>query len=455
MSFAHPESLWLLAVFGPLVLWTVWGRWRRLKRWQSLAQRGRPARDGTRAIFGAITCLIIALAQPRWGNLPSPALPPGHDLVLAIDVSRSMAAEDAVPNRLAVAKEVAQSLVKPLGQDAANRAAVVAFAGRAVVRCPLTENLGAALDALDHLQPGSVQPGGTDLGAALDAAMDAVAVDPEEHAQGRAIVIFSDGEDHAGRWKSRLDRLRQQDIVVHAVAIGDDREGHPVPSGKAAEPLKYRGETVLSKRSDASLDAIARGTGGIIVKLGLATGDLGTLYESKIEPLARRQHDAARLAGKAERFPLFLLSALVLLVAACLPENRSWHWGFSWRPSSSCRRSVRGIGPSSALFMAALALGADKEPEQKRAAATIAESAVTEGKLHYNEERYEEALRSFEIAVERAWFGNRALQHRCHALPAQAVHPGPGTIPGSSPASGFDPAGEDRLRSRQHLARPG
>ena len=131
-----------------------------------------------------------------------------------IDVSRSMGAEDAVPNRLAVAIELAESLVKALGRDPSNRAAVVAFAGRGVLRCPLTENLGAVLDALHRLQPGSVQPGGTNLGAALDAAIDAVAVDPQEHAQGRAVIVFSDGEDHAKRWSSRLERLRQKDIIV-------------------------------------------------------------------------------------------------------------------------------------------------------------------------------------------------------------------------------------------------
>ena len=330
MSFAHPELLWLLALLVPLFLWTVRGRWRRRKRWQSLAQRGRPSRDGTPAIVLSIACLIIAITQPRWGNLPSPNLPPGHDLVIVIDTSRSMAAEDAVPNRMAVAIEVAGSLVKTLGQDSANRAAVVAFAGRGVLRCPLTENLGAVLDALDRLRPGSVTPGGTDLGAALDAAIEAVAVDPQEHAQGRAVVIFSDGEDHADRWRSRLERLRDQDIVVHAVSIGDVKEGHPVPSGKTAEPLIFEGKEVLSMRSDAALEAIAQATAGTIVKLGLSSADLGTLYESKIEPLARRQHQATRLAGKAERFPLFLLTAFAFLIIGCLPANRSWHWRMSW-----------------------------------------------------------------------------------------------------------------------------
>jgi Ca-activated chloride channel homolog len=400
MSFANRESLWLLTLLVPLLIWTIRGRWRRRKRWQSLAQRSRPSRDGTPAILASIACLIIALARPQWGSLPTPALPPGHDLVLVIDVSRSMAAEDAVPNRLAVAIGVAESLVRPLGRDDSNRAAVVAFAGRGVLRCPLTENLGAVIDALHRLRPGSVQPGGTDLGAALDAAIEVVAVDPQEHAQGRAVVIFSDGEDHPDRWRPRLERLRHQDIVVHAVSIGDVQEGHPVPTGKPDQPLTFQGKTVLSKRSDTALEAIARSTGGTSVKLGLATGDLGTLYESKIEPLARRQHEAARLAGKAERFPLFLLTAFALLVVGCLPANRSWYWTWRWRDSSSWPRRFRSLGPASLLVTAVFAAGAVDHPPQ--APPGSAESAVAEGTALYNKRRFDEALKSFETAIERA-----------------------------------------------------
>ncbi len=139
------------------------------------------------AWLASLVCLIVALAQPRWGRSTSPPSPPGHDVVLLIDVSRSMAAEDAVPNRLAVAIESAESLVNALFEEPANRAAVVAFAGRGVLCYPLTENLGAVLDALHRLRPGLVRPGGTDLGAALDVALEAV--DPQEHAQGRAIVV--------------------------------------------------------------------------------------------------------------------------------------------------------------------------------------------------------------------------------------------------------------------------
>ena len=194
MSFVHPERLWLLTVVPALILWAIRARVRRRRAWEALAQRGRAARDGTLWYVISAALLILAIAQPRWGRLGSPH-PPGHDAILLIDVSRSMGTEDAVPNRLAVAVEAAEKLVDALAREPANRAAVVAFAGRGVLRCPLTENLGAVIDSLKRLKPGAVRPGGTDLGAGLDAAIEAIG--QQEHAQGEAIVIFSDGEDLA------------------------------------------------------------------------------------------------------------------------------------------------------------------------------------------------------------------------------------------------------------------
>ena len=119
------------------------------------------------------------------------------------------------------------------------------------------------------------------------------------------------------------------------------KEGHPVPIGKTAEPLDVRGK-------EGALDTVryrvggdrSQATGGTIVKLGLSSADLGTLYESKIEPLARRQHQASRLAGKAERFRLFLLTAFALLIIGCLPANRSWHWRMSWLGSARLASSI-------------------------------------------------------------------------------------------------------------------
>ncbi len=273
-----------------LVLWAIRARLRRRRAWEALAQRGRAPREGALWWLSAFAFLILAIAQPKWGRLGS-TRPPGHDAILVVDVSRSMGAEDAVPNRLAVAVEAAEGLVNALAWKQANRAAVVAFAGRGVLLCPLTENLGAVIDTLHRLRPGAVRPGGTDLGAGLDAALEAIG--PEEHAQGQAIVVFSDGEDLADRWRSRLDRLRQYEVVVHAVTIGDPDQGHPVPSGAVDKPLLYRGEPVLSKRLDGALEAIAHETGGAMIRLGLTAGDLGVLYRTRIEPVVRRRGDPA------------------------------------------------------------------------------------------------------------------------------------------------------------------
>ena len=118
VTFAHPELLWALMILPGLVLWAISGRSRRARDWRALlAQRGRVPRDGTVLLIGCAACLIVAMAQPRWGRLAAPPVPPGHDVVLMVDVSRSMGVEDAVPNRLAAAIEAAESLVNALASE--------------------------------------------------------------------------------------------------------------------------------------------------------------------------------------------------------------------------------------------------------------------------------------------------------------------------------------------------
>jgi Ca-activated chloride channel family protein len=428
VSFVHPERLWLLTVLPILVLWAIRARLKRRRAWEALAQRGRAPRDGTLWWLSAVALLMVAIAQPRWGRLGSPR-PPGHDAILVVDISRSMGAEDAVPNRLAVAVEAAEGLVNALAWKPDDRAAVVAFSGRGLLLCPLTENLRAVIDTLHRLRPGGLRPGGTDLGAGLDAALDALGTD--EHAQGQAIVVFSDGEDLADRWRSRLDRLRQRDVVVHAVTIGDPDQGHPVPSGAGDKPLVYRGEPVLSKRFDATLDAIARETGGAIVRMGLTSADLGMLYRTRIEPTVRRRAEIPRIADLVEQFPLFLIAALTCLLAACWPPGRGWSWhgGWLWRGSWFWRKPAKALGRVAlAIALAAAVTGADPSPQDQPRPGTSrdgeppdkrvpgsdgaspsgsprSESAaelVARGRVAYEAERFDEALAHFEAAARLA-----------------------------------------------------
>ena len=367
--FAHPDRLWLLAALLPMAAWVARGSRLRLRDWKALGQSGRPSGDGSWAWLVAMGLIVVALAQPRWGRMLGPDSPAGHDVVLLVDVSRSMAAEDAVPDRLGVAVDAASSLLRALDNGEGNRSAVVVFAGRGVVRCPLTSNLDAALDILRSLRPGEVQPGGTDLGAALDSAIGAF--DEEEHAEGRTIVVFSDGEDHAGSWPSAIDRLRGAGIIVHSVAIGDPDRGHPVP------PKSNRDRAAETRRSDVAFEAISKATGGAVVPIGLASVDLGALFRDRIEPTARQRRDDFRLPERVERFPAFLLAALGFGLAG------------SW-PGQARRRGGRLA--FSAVLVASISLGAGPS-------ASTPAGLVTLGRSAYDSGRFAEALDAFERAI--------------------------------------------------------
>ncbi len=362
----------------------------------------------------AAILLIMALARPRFGSILGSTLPPGHDVALLIDVSRSMGAEDAVPNRLAVAVGAAESLVAALNPDPSNRAAIVIFAGRGVVRYPLTENLGAVVDVLHQLQPGSVRPGGTDLGAGLDAAIDSLG--KEEHAAGRSIVIFSDGEDLANRWQSRLEALATAGVIVHVVAIGDAEQGHPVPSGTGDQPLRYEGKEVLSRRNDQPLEEIAQETDGAVLKLGLSTTDLKTLYQTRIAPVARRKREAGRLAERPERFPLFLAAALGLALSGCWPSGRIGPLRWAWSRVAGAvllgTFAAGGIGAGQGQPRGTASQPTSPAPAGTSTISTGARAGdppaspaavlVARGEAAYRDRQFAPALGLFEEAIERA-----------------------------------------------------
>jgi Ca-activated chloride channel homolog len=378
MDFAHPERLWLLLALPILFAWVVHGRRCRARGWDVLGQRAQPFGDGAWTWLCAIALLIVALAQPRWGRAPAAPLPPGQDVILLVDTSRSMAAEDAIPNRLRSAVEAAETLVGALGRSPGNRAAVVAFAGRGVVRCPLTENLGAVADKLHELRPGDVQPGGSNLGAALNTALDAF--DSEDRVEARTIVLLSDGEDHADTWRSLVEKLRAAGVVVHAVAIGDPEAGHPVPTGPNDEPMTYHGDLVLSRRHDEAFEALARETGGAMVRLGLKTIDLGSLYVNRIAPVARQRHNLLRAPERLEQFTAFVVAAIVVGLAGSWPSR---HWA---------RRSRR---PALAA-LAALTLVAASGP---KGVTETAADAVATGQRAYASGDIASALAAYERAI--------------------------------------------------------
>jgi Ca-activated chloride channel family protein len=316
-QFADPRAFWLLPAL--LVVYLVWSGRRPVldAERRRLGLRPEAVPGALRFGMAALLLLIVALARPRWGWVPASSTHRGQDLLLVVDVSRSMAAEDAVPNRLGVAVEAARQVLRSLKHQPGNRAGLVVFSGRAVLRCPLTEYLDAVDDALRSLRPGEVRPGGTDLASALDRAVDAW--DDQVPDDGQAVMVFSDGEDHVGAWRVVLPRLKEARTVAHTVAIGDDRAGAPLPSG-SGDFLRYQGEIVRSRRSDAPLKAIAQETGGAFLPLGLSEPvNLDAIYRERVVPASRARRTSLHPPEREERFRLFVLAALILLVAVNVP----------------------------------------------------------------------------------------------------------------------------------------
>src|SRR2546422_10447626 len=201
MRFAHPQMLWLLAVTVLLLAWFLWWAWRKKQSLIAQFVQSRllaqltigvsPARQKFRLalIVFAVACAMLALARPQWGFDWEEAKQRGLDIVVAIDTSRSMLAEDVRPNRLARAKLAALDLMKLAKSD---RLARGSFAGAAVFQCPLTLDDDAFRQSVDALVVGIIPVGGTALTEAIETAQTAF----KEGENYKTLVLFTDGEDH-------------------------------------------------------------------------------------------------------------------------------------------------------------------------------------------------------------------------------------------------------------------
>src|SRR5438132_298769 len=201
MTFAHPNLLWFLLVFPPALVFFFWWSWR--KRQQLMAQfiQARllpsltvgisPLRQKIRmaSIIGAVIFLIVALARPQFGFDWEEVKRKGLDIVVAIDTSKSMLAEDIAPNRLARAKLAALELMQQARSD---RLGLIAFAGTAFLQCPLTVDDAAFRQSVEALDVNTIPQGGTAIAEAINTARKAF----KEGDNYKVLVLFTDGEDN-------------------------------------------------------------------------------------------------------------------------------------------------------------------------------------------------------------------------------------------------------------------
>lgn len=327
-----PDALRLLAAVGLLAALGAFALARRRKALAlaagALAPRLAPtaglARPGARLGLSvlALALLVLALARPQCGARREVTRRLGVDLVVALDVSRSMRARDVGPDRLARARLELEELLARSGGD---RVGLVLFGGTAEVACPLTTDLEALRMFLRGAGPDSIPDPGTDLAGALGRAR-AVLESAERGARSRVVLLVTDGESHVPGAPRAAAELAEAGIRVFVLGVGA-RQGAPIPetdaSGRVTGYKKDgRGETVMTRLEEATLAAVAsRGNGEVFE---VARPDRGIeALRAALDALARGEVSGPAAVAWEDRYALFAYPALLLLLGALLlPEAR-------------------------------------------------------------------------------------------------------------------------------------
>ena len=334
MSWLHPSYTWaLLAV--PLAAWLFWHAMQRRQRAQdalghgALIDRLTPAVSPRRRRYkslltlGAVLLLAAALIGPRYGTKLRRVERQGVDLLIALDVSRSMQAEDVAPNRLRRAKREIKQLLSTLDGD---RVGLIIFAGDAFLQAPLTTDYAAVRLFLDVAGPDLIGTPGTEFrGAwrAAEAAFEANARGTEELGpRAQALLFVSDGEDHAGGVEAITRRARESGVALFAAGVGTPGGGTIPLYNDEGRQTGYkrdrRGEIVNTRLEEDALQNLA--TDGYF-RIGRTESTLGNL------PSALRQMEQASFGGEEfeeynEQFQWPLALALLLLLVESLIRSR-------------------------------------------------------------------------------------------------------------------------------------
>ncbi|MBU3664821.1 MAG: VWA domain-containing protein [Chthoniobacterales bacterium] len=324
LTFARPallHFLWLLPLVVALYWWAerrrqaMIGRIVAPKLRSQLAGSSSPARRWFRSacILGALGLLVVTMAGPQLGYDTLEVPHRGRDVIIAMDVSRSMLAPDVAPSRLDRAKLLAEDLISELGAD---RVGLVAFAGSGFLQAPLTLDHGAVLAALDELDTTVIPKGGTNIAAAIATAEEAFG---KAEGFSRALIIISDGEELDADGLVAAKQAGADGVRIFTVGVGSS-EGSEIPLGPGEFVRDPSGKVVQSRLDEARMKEIAEAAGGFYTPLDdgaaqrLAVDGIGKLAEADITMNSSRR--------PIERYQWPLGAAIALLVLQALVGER-------------------------------------------------------------------------------------------------------------------------------------
>jgi len=275
----------------------------------------------TLAILAAMAMMVIALSRPGWNPKPKEIRRRGRDVVFALDVSRSMLAEDLAPNRLERAKIAVLDCIERLRGD---RVALVAFAGTAAVKCPLTLDYGFFRMMLEDLSTDSITRGGTMIGDAIRKVTDEVFDDQQK--RYKDIILITDGEDHDSFPVEAAKEAGRRGVRIIAVGLGDEEQGKRIPITDEAGNktfLKYQGREIWSKLDADTLRKMVNATpGGKYLNVATGTIDLGDVYEKLVATAEKKELEAKTVKRYEEKFQIFLALAFILLSVETIVGER-------------------------------------------------------------------------------------------------------------------------------------
>ncbi len=326
---AHPEWRWALLIGPVLTFFFILGlvlKNRALKRFSSqpLLPWMVPGVSSWRSALKflllrhGLSFALFALTGPQMGTKLEEVKARGVDVMVAIDVSNSMLAEDLRPSRMEVARRALTQLIEKMQGD---RLGIVVFAGTAYTQLPITADRSAAKLFLNNIGPGMVSTQGTAIGAAIDQAKKSF---QQDGPQGRAVIVISDGESFEDDGEAAAQAAAAEGIVVNTIGLGST-DGAPIPERSGNQVLGFKkdkdGQTVMTRLNEDMLRRIATaGKGEYVRATNSGTG---------IEPMLQRlrgmdqaETGTYKFAGHEERFQYFLAIACVLIFAGLFMGER-------------------------------------------------------------------------------------------------------------------------------------
>jgi Ca-activated chloride channel family protein len=383
MTFGEPLWFWAFALFPVLVALFFRNERLRTRTLQKLIAARLVDRLASTASIGkrrlrfvllllGLACVIVSMAQPRWGFTWQERKSRGRDVIIAIDTSRSMLANDLAPNRLTRAKLAAEDLIRQLPGD---RVGLIAFAGSAFLQAPLTADHSAVVGALHELDTEIIPRGGTNIAAAIRQATEAFGKGESEN---RALVVFTDGEELDA---DGIDAAKSQEAIAKIYTIGvGSRDGTVIalPGGGGGFLTDPKGQIVKSRLDEERLQAIADAGGGFYLHLQNGPAEMQQLVREGLGYMSEKdiETDVSRLPIERYQWPLGV-GMLMLCFSMLISERRR----------GPALQRPRAASPALASLAALLLAAMPAEANSPRA--------------FYEEGRYGEAQKGYEELLRK------------------------------------------------------